>query len=436
MRHPRLKGENGTAVRVRLLLVLVLCVVLGTTGCLRSGERTLAPEIQAVLNAPEGPPFYTEETEEQALHLAEELDGPKAQQLSGWTALKPGLQDSLAYVSLHEEEQVAVAHGDMAVTWGEIASSLRKLLALLPRLDAEPRLLGQNFRWIRLTKEASFSGYYEPVLNASHVQNKTYSRPLYRVPPDLQHVDLGLFQPDLTGKELVYRVKSGKAVPYFTRAELDGLDGKRGVLRGKGLELAWVDPIDAYFLHVQGSGRLRFPNGKEESIHYAANNGHPYFSIGKYLAGMGVFPSGKSSMQELRHWLHEHPSEQDTVFRRNARYIFFKKMNAASGPIGSMNYPVIPMVSLAVDPETFPLGALLAFDVALPDPTTGFPQSQGKNDFAQKETPRLRGLGLANDTGAAIRGNRIDLFCGRGDRAAALAGYLNTPGSVWLLLAK
>lgn len=177
-----------------------------------------------------------------------------------------------------------MAHGDLAITWGDVADTLVLLEALLPRLDAEPELLAQRFRWVRLTEGASFSGYYEPVVMASRTCKAGYVQPLYGLPSDLRQLDLGRFQPMLTGQRLAYRMSGGEPVPYYARAEIDG---EAGVLRGRGLELAWVDPVDAYFLQVQGSGRLRFEDGSEKALLYAGTNGRPYLSIGQYLSGWG-----------------------------------------------------------------------------------------------------------------------------------------------------
>lgn len=197
------------------------------------------------------------------------------------------------------------------------------------------------------------------------------------MPPDLRELNLGSFKSELIGQRVVYRMEKGKPVPYYTRAEIDGLDGRPGVLRGKGLELAWLsDPVDAFFLQVQGSGRLRFEDGKEMPVRFAGSNGKPYLSIGRYLADQGEIPTGQVSMQSIRQWLREHPELRDDLLRRNQRYIFFRKGpetssgSITSGPVGSMGSPLSSMVSLAVDRTTFPLGSVLAFDVNIPDPSS------------------------------------------------------------------
>ena len=360
--------------------------------------------------------------------LAGKLDRA-GQRLHSWKELAPALRASRAHIAGREPGQVAVAHGDVAKT-------LDCLEALLPRLDAEPGLLAERFRWVKLKDGAAFSGYYEPVVKASRTRKPGYTAPLYRVPPDLRELNLGSFKSELIGQRVVYRMEKGKPVPYYTRAEIDGLDGRPGVLRGKGLELAWLsDPVDAFFLQVQGSGRLRFEGGKEMPVRFAGSNGKPYLSIGRYLADQGEIPTGQVSMQSIRQWLREHPELRDDLLRRNQRYIFFRKGpetssgSITSGPVGSMGSPLSSMVSLAVDRTTFPLGSVLAFDVNIPDPSS--PVEEGP-----VSTTPLFGIGLAQDTGEAIKGRRVDLFCGKGARAAYIAGHLNGPGEIWMLLAK
>lgn len=378
---------------------------------------------------------FAPESNEQALMLAGQINRT-GQHLRSWTELGPALRACRAHVAAQDPGQVAVAHGDLAVTWGDMARTLEILEALLPRLDANPGLLAERFTWIRLTENAAFSGYYEPVIKASRTRKHGYTTPLYRLPPDLHQLGLGDFRTELIGQRIVYRLKKGLPVPYYTRSEIDGLTGRRGVLQGRKLELAWLaDPVDAFFLHVQGSGRLRFEDGSEMPVRFAGSNGRPYLSIGRYLGDQGEIPPGEVSMQSIRRWLEAHPEARNTLLARNERYIFFRRGpeppvgTLASGPVGTMGDPLSPMVSLAVDRRTFPLGAVLAFDVALPDPDR--PAESGP-----LATTALLGLGIAQDTGEAIRGRRVDLFCGKGERAAYVAGHLNGPGTVWLLLAK
>lgn len=407
---------------------MVFCGIALLAGC--AAPHPVAPVPEYAVTGTLVP-----EPEGQAVLLAAKLDR-SGQHLQTWKELAPALRASRAHVEAREAGQVAVAHGDIAITWGDVARTLALLETLLPRLDAEPQLLAEYFYWLKLSEDAAFSGYYEPVIKASRTRRPGYTVPLYRVPPDLRQLSLGTFRSELIGQRIVYRLEKGRPVPYYTRAEIDGLNGRRGVLRGKGLELAWLsDPVDAFFLHVQGSGRLRFEDGGEMPVRFAGSNGRAYLGIGRYLADQGEIPPGQVSMQSIRQWLGEHPKSRDVLLARNERYIFFRRGpeapagTLASGPQGSMGLPLSPMVSLAVDRRTFPLGAVMAFDVNIPDADA--PASTGA-----VATKPLFGLGLAQDTGEAIKGRRVDLFCGKGEQAAYVAGHLNGPGTVWMLIAK
>lgn len=362
------------------------------------------------------PPFYTTAEASEALAAARSLH-PAGQGLTSWRDLLPAVRFSKIYAASKVSDDVAVARGDVAVTWGEVSASLERLEELLPRLDAEPELLAENFIWIGLTEGAEFSGYYESEVKASRTRKPGYGWPLYRKPPDLRTLDLGDFSTSLIGQRLVYRLKEGEAVPYYARAEIDG----KGVLAGKGLELAWVaDPLDAFFLQVQGSGRLRYEDGTVVHVLYAADNGRPYLSLGRHLGDLGLLEPDNVSMQGIRRWFDAHPEQREEILARNQRYVFFRL--AEDGPVGSMGRRLTPWVSLAVDRSTFPLGAVLAFETPLPASGTA--------------SEVLRGIGLAQDSGAAIQGRRVDLFCGNGAKAEFVAGHLNAPGRVWMLVAR
>lgn len=357
--------------------------------------------------------LFVEESAEQARELVRAFS-PKKQGLTSWRELEPGIQAGLAYVSGKNPDEVAMADGMVAVTWAESRESLRLLLELLPRLDAEPELLASRFRWMRLTGNAHFSGYYEAEVPASRTRKPGFEHPLYAVPKDLRSARLNDFHKELVGMRLVYRIDSGgDMVPYYTREDID-VDG---ALKGRGLEIAWVaDPVDAFFLQVQGSGRLRMDDGSSVHVLYAGDNGRPYTALGQVLAGMGQIDPQKVSMQYIRQWLAANPHKRTAMLNRNQRYVFFRL--ADTGPVGSMGAQLTPNVSLAVDRTTFPLGSALLFSTPLP------------------QEGRLSGIGLAQDTGGAIKLRRIDIFCGHGASAALRAGHLNERGDAWLLLAR
>ncbi len=259
------------------------------------------------------------------------------------------------------------------------------------------------------------TGYFETEVRGAKARGGPYQTAVYRRPADLLTADLGSFSPDFAHQKLIGRAQNGKFVPYYTRAEIDA-----GKLADRGLELLWLDdPIDAFFLHVQGSGRVQLPDGSIERIGFAGSNGRPYSSIGKVLIQSGEIPSDRVSMQSIRDWLRAHPAKATAIMQKNARFIFFDKI-AGAGPIGSEGVALTAGRSLAVDPAYLPFGAPLWLDTTWP-----------------ASTKPLRRLVVAQDSGAAIRGPvRGDLFWGHGEDALALAGPMKQQGSLYLLLPK
>lgn len=265
-----------------------------------------------------------------------------------------------------------------------------------------------------------FTGYYEPLLEGSRTKSERYDVPLYGRPPDLVSVDLGVFREDLKGRRIAGRVEDGKLVPYANREAIE-----QGVLAGRDLELVWVDdPIDAFFLQIQGSGRVRLAEGGEMRVGYAGENGHSYFAIGRELVKRGALRKEEVSMQSIRRWLEEHPAEAPSVLATNASYVFFQEIEG-EGPLGAEGIPITPGRSLAVDRKHWPLGVPLWLDTEAPAAREG-----------ARDRP-LRRLVIAQDTGGAIRGPiRGDVFWGAGEEAAEIAGRMKHPGKLWVLLPK
>ncbi|HYU33139.1 MAG TPA: MltA domain-containing protein [Thermoanaerobaculia bacterium] len=266
--------------------------------------------------------------------------------------------------------------------------------------------------------EGLFTGYYEALLNGSRTRTERYNVPLYGRPTDLVSVDLGLFREDLKGRRIAGRVEDGKLVPYADRQTIE-----QGALAGRDLELVWVDdPVDAFFLQIQGSGRVRLAEGGEMRIGYAGENGHPYYAIGRELVKRGALKKEEVSMQSIRRWLEEHPQEAPGVLATNASYVFFQEIEG-EGPLGAEGVPLTPERSLAVDRKHWPLGVPLWLDTMAP--------------AAQENAPDrpLRRLVIAQDTGGAIRGPiRGDVFWGVGDEAASIAGRMKHAGRLWVLV--
>ena len=262
------------------------------------------------------------------------------------------------------------------------------------------------------------TGYYEPLLNGSREPSETYRYPLYGVPQDLLVVDLGAVYPQLKNMRLRGKLVGNKVVPYYDRAQLDE-DGQ--LLEGR--ELLWVDsPVDVFFLHVQGSGLVELADGSVVAVGYAEQNGHPYKSIGKVLIDMGELQRDEVTLFTIRDWLKSNPQRLHEVLAMNPSYVFFElRGTPADGPVGSLNVPLTPRRSIAVDRTRIPLGAPVWLQTTLPD-------------AAQSPLNRLM---LAQDTGGAIKGHvRADVFWGRGDEAEQIAGAMKQPGELFVLVPK
>lgn len=267
---------------------------------------------------------------------------------------------------------------------------------------------------------AMATGYYEPEIAASRDPQPGYA-PVYRVPTDLVEQSIPDCPPQLDPlappidpsscpvKKVRGRIENGTLLPYYDRTDIEN-----GALAGQGLELAWAaDPVALFFLQVQGSGRLRFPDGSVMRIGYAGQNGHDYTGIGALMKSRGLLGPGQTSMQGIVAWLHEHPDEGRAIMQENRSYVFFRELTGA-GPLGALGLPVMPRGTVAADPRFAPLGAPVLLDVDRPEAT---------------------GLWIAQDTGGAIKGaNRFDTFWGAGDEAARIAGGMLTRGRAWLLL--
>jgi membrane-bound lytic murein transglycosylase A len=258
------------------------------------------------------------------------------------------------------------------------------------------------------------TGYFEPEIAGSRDARAGYPTPFYRRPPDLIEADLGAFAADLKGRKLRGRVDGKALVPYPDRAAIQA-----GALAGKGLELAWAaDPYEAFFLEIQGSGRLRLPDGSIMRIGYDSQNGRDYVAIGRVLVDRGDLPKGGATMNSILAWLRGHPAEAPALLAANPSVVFFREIKG-DGPIGAMGVPVSPRISVAADPLFVPLGAPLLVETTLPG------------------NRPLSALLVAQDTGGAIKGaNRIDLFLGAGAEARADAGAQAAAARVLILLPK
>lgn len=257
-------------------------------------------------------------------------------------------------------------------------------------------------------KPILLTGYYEPIVEGQLEPGGGYQYPIYRRPEDLIEMTAG-----------------DDSVPYYSRKEIDC----QGVLQGKGYELAWLkDPWERYVLHVQGSGQVHLPDGKTFRVGFAASNGRPYRSIGQYLVEQGFLTEQELSLSRVEEFLRQNPGKMDEIFNINERYIFFRIIPEKEGPIGALGFPLTAGRSVATDLTIFPPGAL-AYLIAQQ------PVFDEAGRLKSKKT--LRRFVLNQDTGAAMKGpERVDLFCGGGERAGMVAGAMREEGKVYFLHAK
>lgn len=257
--------------------------------------------------------------------------------------------------------------------------------------------------------KAFATGYYEPEIAGCRMRQSGCDVPVYKRPLDLIDVDLGQFSDELKGKSIRGKVSGNKLIQYDDRAVIEN-----GALAGRGLEIAYAaDPIEFFFLQIQGSGRLRLPDGGVMRIGYESQNGRGYTGIGRLMKDRGLITDG--SMQGIVAYLRANPEEGRKIMQENKSFVFFRELTGA-GPLGAMGYPVVGEASVAVDVRYIPLGApvWLSMDRAEPN-----------------------GIWIAQDTGGAIKGaNRVDTFWGAGDRARSIAGGMAARGSALIFLPK
>lgn len=304
------------------------------------------------------------------------------------------------------------------------AAALRracKVAASLPAAaDAATarRFFEAQFQPVRVAADGFVTGYFEPEVAGSLAPGGPYRVPLYRRPPDLVDVKGGTGA--LAGFSHARRGPGGRLTPYDDRAAIEA-----GALAGRGLELVWLaDPVDAFFVHVQGSARVRLPDGRVLRVGYDGKNGHPYTAIGRLLIERGEIAREDMTAERLAAWLKAHPDEAGALMAANASFVFFRPLDrpANEGPVGALGVPLVAGRSLAVDPAVQPYGVPVFIAADLPIGPGG-------------ALAPFRRLMAAHDTGSAIKGaGRGDIFVGAGDAAGAVAGRLRHPAEVFVLV--
>jgi len=268
-----------------------------------------------------------------------------------------------------------------------------------------------------------FTGYFEPVMEGSLERTEEYRHPLYRTPDDVVVVNLSKFGNRYKNDRIIGRLQNRELIPYYTRADIDGM----GSLTGKNLEIAWVnDPIDLFFLHIQGSGKIRLPDGRFAEVGYDQWNGRPYRSIGKYLLDRGKLLRSELTHQTVKKYLRDNPEERSDIMNYNESYVFFRVVKG--GPVGALNLSLTEGRSIATDLNLFPKGALALIRLRKPI-------FDDNGTITKWET--FSRFVLNQDTGGAIKGpGRVDLFCGTGSDAEMIAGSLKEKGELYFLVRK
>jgi len=323
-----------------------------------------------------------------------------------------------------------VKFGEMVITRERILKTLECFYTLLEKNDIASlhKEITKKFIVLQATgvnqkRDVLFTGYYQPVLDARTKAEGEYQYPLYRIPCDLQMIDLGELNPKFAGEKIGLRVDEGKIKPYFDRQAID----KERVLHGKGLELVFLkDYLDRYMLQVQGSGVMKIENGQEIKVGYAASNCFPYTSLRKILVDNKKIRPDKASLKEIRRYFEKNPEEVKELLYQNRRYIFFEEYTG--DVVGSEGVGLTAGRSIATDKTLFPGGGLAFIQSRKP-----MLNAQGE---VMKWEPMLRFM-VDQDAGAAIKGpGRVDIFWGTGKEAGDIAGSMKEKGKLFYLLIK
>ncbi|MGE5800083.1 MAG: murein transglycosylase A [Syntrophaceae bacterium] len=397
-------------------LIIIGCLILLVGGCTFFRKPPVVP-------APppkEGPPLAAVSGEDLP-GFRDDLDRE---------SLVRALRKSLEYYARLPERTV-YRMGDQRFTARDMKESLQAFLDIAESGDspaAIERRVRETFDVYRASGGAPsgkvlFTGYYEPVLKGSLEKTDLFRYPIYRKPDDSVVVQLGKFREKYRNERLVGRLEKGELVPYFSREEIDGA----GALENRGLEIAWfADPIDIFFLHIQGSGMVCLPDGACFQVSYAQSNGRAYRSIGRLLIDSGKATRENLSMQGIKKYLREHPEEAREILNYNESYVFFRTVE--EGPVGSIGVALTGGRSIATDQTIFPRGALAFVKSRKP--------VIGPDGDIRSWVPFSRFV-LNQDTGGAITGpGRVDLFCGRGREAEITAGHLKEEGELYFLILK
>ena len=348
----------------------------------------------------------------------------------GFDGLEHSILKSIEHLNKFPPEKIFMFDKD-SYSASHMIKSLQTFLDFVHTKPSDKelkRFIKSNFKVYKSVgngwrKHVLFTGYYEPLLQGSLYKTEEYRYPILARPEDLMRIDLSLFSTKFEGEKIVGRYDQETIVPYYDRREIE----QEGVLDGKTEVLAWVnDPVDLFFLQIQGSGKILLDSGQSLNVHYHETNGQPYRSIGKLLIEQEKIPKSEMSMQKIREYLKEHPEEVDDILNYNPSYIFFK--TEEDGPLGYLEVKLTPGRSIAVDRRLFPLPALAFIKTQKPI-IDGSGQIIRWIDFGR--------FVVSQDTGGAIRGPaRSDIFWGNGIYAEIAAGHMQHKGNMYFLVLK
>ncbi|MFA7346916.1 MAG: MltA domain-containing protein [Desulfurivibrionaceae bacterium] len=344
----------------------------------------------------------------------------------GYESLAPAIDRSVHYLKQLPTEKTFVLCGEeYTVRWLiESLLAFQRIIAEKPSPQGLTALLKKEFILCQAQGRGAdqkifLTGYFEPLFKASLTKTATYRYPLYRTPPDLITIP-GIKK----GEKQTGRMENGSLVPYFTRGEME----KGGLLAGQ--ELVYLaDPVEAFILHIQGSGRVQLGDGSLHRVQFAAKNGREYRSIGRLLVEKGVMRKEEATMPRIVRYLKEHPEEREFILHHNDSFVFFRwGDDSAAGPMGCLGEPLTPGRSVALDQECFPPGGLAFL-------TTRKPRVNAASEVIGWEP--LHRFVVNQDSGSAITGpGRLDLFWGAGPYAEAAAGNMKHPGVLYFLVKK
>lgn len=367
-------------------------------------------------------------TPENSFH---EVSPPPVMDSSTSEELLESIDRSLHYYQKAESAQ--------SVTVGEDTYSNRQIQMSLSDFKNNLQQYGLNgnfFAYLRnnydfyksAAREVLFTGYYEAMLKGSMEKSDRFKYPLYSTPDDLIRIDLHQFEilsniPNLPRWLRGRLTNSKRVVPYHSREEIDF----QGELGGRDLEIYWIDnPIGVFFLHIQGSGIIQLESGETVRVNYDESNGHPYRAIGRWLVENNILPLKEITMQSIRQYLEKNPQKHEEIFSYNPSYVFFRTVK--EGPMGAIQEPLTPFRSIATDLRLFPKGAICYIE-------TEIPTFSGDGELTGWE--KHSGFYLNQDTGGAIKGpGRVDIFCGKGEKAEWIAGHMKQKGKIYVLIKK